>query len=257
MRSQTTRYRKISRVLITRSSQGNAELGKRLEAAGFEPVMIDTIGFEPPSDWSEVDSFLERINDFDWLLFTSATGAEFFLSRSRALSITTSWQDGPMVAALGEKTAARLREGGVRVDFVPSSFTTMSLAQELPRSQEKRVLIFRAEVGVPGFVPALEKAGFLVKDVAIYRTAPTRKPIPLLLETDAIIFASPSAVDGLMVAVDPIKEVVDLKSKLALCIGPVTADAARSHGFTRVSTASTHTLDGVIELLKQESGGHE
>ncbi len=169
MKAQIETGRRISKVVITRSSKGNRDLAEKLRSRGFEPVPIETIEFLPPKGWSLVDSSLRALSEFDWVVFTSGTGVSFFASRMESLSIPLAWRAKPFVAAIGEKTSEELQKVGVRVDFVPSSYTTKTLADELPRGQGKRVLILRADIGSPGFVPRLERNGFQVNEVVIYR----------------------------------------------------------------------------------------
>lgn len=254
MRVQVARTRKITRVVITRSRKGNAELAAKLKARGFQSVSVDTIEFLPPEDWSGVDGSLRMLGGFDWLLFTSATGAEFFAQRMRALSLPVRWQGKPLVGVVGERTSAALRKEGIKVDFVPSAYLTRALAEELPRGRGKDVLVLRADIGEPEFVPTLERAGFRVTDLPIYTTSHLAESSgdaeSATSGADAIIFASPSAVEAFMKRFDSSEAASSMAKKmLALCIGPVTAAAAKERGFERVLSAKTHTTDGVLQCL--------
>ncbi len=171
MKAQVAGARKVTKVVITRSRKGNAELARSLKAVGLEPIPIDTIEFLPPEDWSSVDASLKRLGEFDWLLITSPTGAEFFAQRMKALSLPVPWNGRPAVAAVGEKTSAALQREGIKVDFVPTEYLTKALAEQLPRTRGTRLLILRADVGDPEVVATLERDGFLVTDLAIYRTS--------------------------------------------------------------------------------------
>lgn len=251
-----TGTRRIEKVVITRSMKGNAELASKLRKLGFEPVSIDGLEFLPPSDWSGIDSSLSRLDEFDWLLFTSATGAEFFARRMNLLGLPMAWRGKPAVAAVGEKTSAALEKLGIEVDFVPSVYLAKALAEELPRGRGKEVLILRAEGGDPDVVPTLVRGGFNVTDHALYRTSPLadqkNRPENAPTDADAIIFASPSAVEAFMKRFDSAEVASGLtKGLLALCIGPVTAAAAKERGFERVLTPKVHTLDGVLERLRE------
>ncbi|HVC26708.1 MAG TPA: uroporphyrinogen-III synthase [Nitrososphaerales archaeon] len=254
MRAQVAGARKITRVVITRSRKGNAELAKALRALGFEPVPIDTIEFLPPKDWSLVDAGLMCLGEFDWLLFTSPTGVEFFARRMELLSLPMPWKGKPEVAAVGEKTSAALQRQGIKVGFVPSVYLTAALAEQLPRGRGKRLLILRADIGEPEVVATLERSGFRVTNLAIYRTSSAKggneAPETEIRGADAIVFASPSAVEAFMKRLDPATTASVLtKRLLAFCIGPVTAAAARELGFERIFTAKTHTIEGLIKEL--------
>lgn len=250
MKAQVARNRRISKVIITRSSAGNTELAAKLMARGFEPVEVETIAFLPPKDWSLVDSALGTLREFDWVIFTSVTGARFFSKRMKQLSLGLQWEGVPRVAAIGEKTADSLKREGIKVDFVPSRYLSKALAEELPTDSGKRLLVMRADIGDRGFVPALEKRGMAVTDLAIYRTVEVSGQ-PSVGDADAVIFASPSAVEGFTKRLG-----FSSGAKLvAFCIGPVTAAAARSHGFARIVAPEEHTIDALVGCVEREAEG--
>jgi len=263
VKAQVAGSRRITKVVITRSRKGNAELARSLKALGFEPVPIDTIEFLPPEHWSHVDASLKRLGEFDWLLFTSPTGAEFFVQRMRALSLAVPWRGKPAVAAVGEKTSAALQGEGIRVDFVPSPFLTRALAEQLPRERGKRLLLLRADIADAEAVATLERSGFVVADLIIYRTS----SIAIgqdgtmeagLREADAIVFASPSAVEAFMRRLGKSATASALtKRLLAVCIGPVTATAAREGGFERILTPKTHTIEALVQELGRAAAPEE
>jgi uroporphyrinogen III methyltransferase/synthase len=260
MKAQVAGTRRITKVVITRSKKGNAELARSLKAMGFEPLQIDTIEFLPPEDWSSVDASLKRLREFDWLLLTSPTGAEFFAQRMKALSLAMPWDGKPEVAAVGEKTGASLQRKGIRVGFVPSTFLTRALAEQLPRGRGRRILILRADIGDPEFVATLEREGFRVTDLTVYRTSSAagdeKATEPALGDADAIVFASPSAVEAFMKRLDSDAAASALaKRLLAVCIGPVTARAARERGFERIITPKIHTIESLVHELGRAAQG--
>src|SRR5438552_18271930 len=115
MKAQVAGARNIRKVVVTRSRRGNAELAESLNALGFEPVSVETLEFLPPEDWSRLDASLRRLAKFDWVLFTSPTGVEFFAQRMGALSLSVPWLGKPSVAAVGAQTAAALQGLGISV----------------------------------------------------------------------------------------------------------------------------------------------
>jgi len=245
----TLQESKARKVVITRSREGNEDLARRLGEMGFEEVAVDTMSFSPPHDWSGVDGSLKRLGDFDWLVFTSSTGVEFFANRASALSMQMPWRGKPAVAAVGEKTRDALLEVGVKVAFVPSEYLAEKLAAELPSNRGKDVLLLRADIANPLMTRVLGRRGFRVEEHAIYRTSlSTEGQGTDLRGADTIIFASPSAVDGFASRVDP-KMLGQARGLLALCTGPVTAQAARRRGFAKIVTPKVHTFDAVLEEL--------
>jgi uroporphyrinogen III methyltransferase / synthase len=239
---------RIKKALITRTHEGNLELAAKLRAIGLEPISVDVLALSAPEDWSQVDRRLREIDDYDWLLFTSAAGARFFAERARTLGIDS--KDGrTKIAAVGTKTAAALAGAGWKVDFTPSRFLTRALAEELPGGG--KALLLRTEIADRSLGDVMRRRGFEVDEVAIYRTLRLElEAIEPVSEADIVIFGSPSAVEGICSQL-PESVMSELIEKEAACIGPVTAEAARAHGFTRiVQSADEHTFDSLLREIR-------
>jgi uroporphyrinogen-III synthase len=252
-----TSSHRSKRVVITRSREGNRKLGEKLLEIGIEPIPVDVLTFLPPVDWSSVDSALTDLHRFDWLVFTSTTGVEFFVERMRTLRLSIPWKGAPRVAAIGESTTRSLLDmGGIQTSFVPSSSLTASLGAELPNDEGRVVLLLRADIASPDLPRILQERGFSVCDHTIYRTAPGFGSEPMHLEgADSIIFASPSAVDGFCRLVvgneaDGCGDAMEvMRRKPVFCLGPITARAAKQNGFREIILPSKPTLDCLLEEL--------
>jgi uroporphyrinogen-III synthase len=239
------------RVVITRSKEGNLELASKLRSLGITPMEVDTLAFVAP-DWSNIDPYFKEISSFDWLVFTSSTGVVFFAKRMKKLSLSTEWNDKPLVAAIGEKTAESLHRYGIRASFIPSEYTTSTLARELPIEHGKKVLLLRADIADLALVDNLRRRGFEVKELAIYHTKYLSNQFNTgdVLNADLMIFASPSAVKSFCAQFpgDMLSEL--LKVRVA-CIGPVTAEAARKAGFTSLVVPKVHTIDSLLKEIEE------
>lgn len=239
------------KVVITRSHEGNLELASRLEKLGIRALPLDLLSFAPPESWDAVDSSLKSLGSYDWVLFTSSTGAKFFAERMRSLGIDTQWVPPPRVGAVGEGTAEALKREGVRVDFTPRRFLAAALAEELPQGTG-RVLLLRADRASKAPTQMLLQRGFSVDDVPIYNTKGRKaERLPPMEDADAIVFASPSAVESFCEQLSP-SELMLARRKTAACIGPVTAAAAREHGFASIVQPDSHTFDSLLDLLRRE-----
>jgi uroporphyrinogen III methyltransferase / synthase len=246
------------RVVLTRTREGNEESASMVRALGFEPIAVECLELLPPRDWSPIDSSLRALSTFDWVVFTSGRGAALFKERMDFLGLELKWRGRPSVAAVGEGTATELRESGVPVAFVPSEFLTLKLASELPAGEasigKQRVLLLRADMGDPKMADILARRGFEVVEHAIYRTEAFSSrggAITGLEGADAILFASPSAVEGFTSRLGGEDSSI-MKRKLAACIGPVTAKSARDHGFERIVTPKAHTFKSLLQEVERE-----
>ncbi len=249
----TVRPSPIKTIVITRSKRGNEELSGKLKRAGFDSIPVDTISLSPPEDWTRVDGVLRRLDSFDWLVFTSAVGVEYFAERMRALSLRMDWHGKPLVASVGQRTAEKLSGLGVTTRFIPSSYLTKNLAQELPAGDGTRVLLLRADIADPKLSEGLKARGFDVEEASIYRTQFVEKRTDRRLrEADLIVFASPSAVRGFCRTVS-MTELIGLRKIRAICIGPVTAAAAQENGFANTIIPRFYTLDSVVGEIERLS----
>lgn len=235
------------KVLLTRSREGNSSLERRVREMGMTPVAFDALTFAPPSSWRGIDSALRRLREFDWVVFTSATGVKFVMERARKLGVNFG---GVRLAAVGRGTAAALRRYGEEPDFMPSEFTTERLGMELPRTG-KRVLLLRADIAGGRLVKTLEERGFEVSQLRAYRTLRAGSEVSGdLLDADVVAFASPSAVRSLCMSLGRERLSVLKKRAVAACIGPVTAEAARRAGFRLLPVPADHTVDSLLEAIK-------
>lgn len=238
---------RIPKVIVARSAEGNRELSVKLRRMGMRPVPVETLKFADPSDWRRVDESLRSVGGFDWIVLTSVRGAESFAKRVRRRGVSVTGRF-PRIAAVGEKTAERLKEHGYRVDFVPSEYLTVSIGRQLPTDFGKWVLLLRAQGASEEVAKVLRKRGFHVESAPIYstRVVGTTLKGARLDQADAILLGSPSEVEGLVRRV-PDAVLARLKEKaLAACIGPVTARAARKAGFRHVLSSKLHTFDALL-----------
>src|SRR5262249_53136229 len=73
------------RVLTTRPRRQGADLAHRLELLGAVPFLLPVVDVRPLSDYATVDQTLARLDDYDWLVFTSANGVPALLDRLAAV----------------------------------------------------------------------------------------------------------------------------------------------------------------------------
>ena len=50
------------------------DLAGRVENLGGQAVLLPTVELDAPADWGPVDSALDRLRDYHWLVFTSSNG---------------------------------------------------------------------------------------------------------------------------------------------------------------------------------------
>lgn len=242
------------RILVTRPAAQADDLAGLLRARGVTPVVVPTVAIDAASTTAELDAMLESLDGASWLVLTSANGAEALAARLAANGHPM--PDGLRVAAVGPATADALRAAAIRVDHVPDDYLTVAIVDGLGDVRDQRVVLARANSATPDLRHALVERGAVVEEVVAYRTvegsASSRDPLHAALHDDlaGIAFTSGSTVRGLMRLASPVDR-GRARCIPAFCIGPVTADTARKHGFDIASVASDHTAAGLADAIAE------
>lgn len=244
------------RILVSRPPGQATALSRRIADLGGEVVEVPLIRILPPADWTAVDRALDELGTYDWVVFTSANGVEFFCRRlwerggdARALA-------GVGVAAVGEATAATLAERGLRPDLVPGEFRGGAMVDPLAGRCRPgaRLLLVRGDLAAPDLPAGLAARGLSPREVVVYHTRSDTvggEEVRRLLtrgDLDALTFASPSAVDGFLAAVGPDAPALLGRAAVA-CIGPTTAAAARARGLPVDVVAARSNSEGLAAAL--------
>jgi uroporphyrinogen-III synthase len=234
-------------ILITRPREPSDPLVRSLRRRGAVPIAAPTIEIVPARS-AALTSALRALADgeFEWITLTSRATVDVLRGRLSPSDVRAK------AAVIGEGTAAAFRRWARRdPDLVPAEFTTTALARAFPRGRG-RVLCARADIAPAGLEDALAAKGWSPERVDAYRTRLTRS-LPAEAraalrrgEVDAIVFTSASTVRGFAAAARGVRG-----EPAAVCIGPITARAAREHGLRVAAVATPHTMDGVVDALER------
>ena len=130
------------RVLVTRPRHQAGEFLRKLETLGAVPFVLSAVDIVPPLDWAEVDERLNRLNEYDWLVFTSANGVQSVLGRLRQIGRDLRALAGIRLAAIGPGTANALRAFHLDSDLVPAKYRSEELSAALAtRAAGQRILL--------------------------------------------------------------------------------------------------------------------
>ncbi|MEW6719962.1 MAG: uroporphyrinogen-III synthase [Thermodesulfobacteriota bacterium] len=244
------------RILITRAADGNEDLSALVRRAGGVPVPFPTIRLVPPADCGPLDREIGRLSSFDWILFTSANAARFFLDRAARLGVV-SWPASLRAASVGPGTTGELSSRGVAVHLTARKHTAEGLFAALRDEgiAGRRFLLPRAEEGREILPEAIRKEGGQVVPVVAYRNAPAEKDEETASEIladppDVCTFASPSAFRNLFLLLgeESVREMLS-KSRIAV-IGEVTARAVRERDFRVDIMPETYTLKAMVDAIE-------
>ena len=239
-------------VVITRSRAQAAPFADALSARGAIPILFPTIEIRPLDDCAALDDALTRLDQYSWIVFTSANTVSAVWERLRALG-RTKLEGARRIAAVGPATGAELVERGALIDAIPTTFRGSAIADALGRLDNQRVLLPRGDIGREETAESLRAAGAAVDEVVAYRTvvpASDRFGLTALRAgVDAVTFTSPSTVHNFVSLVGPDSAKLLHRSVVA-CIGPVTAAAVTDLGLAQPLQAHHSTSEGLIEILE-------
>jgi uroporphyrinogen III methyltransferase / synthase len=243
-----------TRVLVTRAREQAGEMATQLGALGATVIEAPAIRFVDPPDWMALDRALDRLNSYDWIVFTSQNAVPRFLARLRQRAVNESGLAASRHAAIGEATAEAMRAYGLRVDVVADEYRAESVAEALAREplHGKRVLIPRAWVAREVLPERLRAAGADVDVAPVYKTVPDDEGgaiarAALAQGVDVVTFTSASTVHGFFTAIGDARE--KLRDVQIASIGPITSEALRKEGFAPAIEASPYTVPALVEAL--------
>lgn len=239
-------------ILVTRPVGQAEELIRLLEARGIGAVSVPTVAIDTATEAGDLDLMLAGLAGADWLVLTSANGADALAERLAGGGHRL--PEATRVAAVGPATADTLARAGIRVDHVPPEYLTVAIADGLGEVAGRRIVLARADAATPDLREALLARGARVEEVVAYRTVEgpgtSRDALQAALQAGlaGIAFTSGSTVRGLTRLAGGLHR-SRARTLPAFCIGPVTAAEARNSGFHVAGVAESHTAEGLADLI--------
>lgn len=245
------------RVLVTRARAQASLLAEKLETLGAACTEAPAIRIQPPADgFGALDKAIGELDAYNWLIFTSANGVNYFFDRLLAAGRDSRGLGRAKVCAIGSATAKALKGYGIIADVVPAEFRAEGILAALegkvgsgdkvllPRAAEARNIL-PEELGRKGIdvtvVPAYETVAGEADGAEICRQLSQG-------EIDVITFTSSSTVKNLAkILGEDAAELIN--STRTAAIGPVTAATCREQGIRVDIEAKEYTIDGLVDGL--------
>lgn len=238
------------KVLITRPRAQADDFAEKLRSVGFEPILFPVIEIQLIENNIALERALEKLNCYEWLVFTSVNAVNVVLKDS-----VPSVFSMVKIAAIGPKTADALRKRGIEPDFVPEEYIAEAIMSGLGDVKDKWILLPRAEIARRELPEAISNAGGIAHEIIVYRTLPANVDMKglnaLRSGVDVITFTSASCVENFIALAKQNRlDSLNLPNNpLIVCIGPVTAQAAKEAGIQDIVTAKEYTTEGLIETI--------
>jgi uroporphyrinogen-III synthase len=241
-------------------------LSSGLRELGAVVVEVPFIEIRKPRSYQPLDSALKKLNEYDWLILTSANGVDAVWERLRKLRLTGKHLKHLRVAAIGPATRKAIETHGVKVNVVPEEYVAESVVESLRGEVAgKRVLLARAKVARDVIPRELRRLGAQVDVVEAYETV-IPKSSGMLLRTilkdskrrpHVITFTSSSTVRNFVALLGknvwrgrPRPRKADVIEGVRLAsIGPVTSSTLRELGLPIDIEAREYTIPGLIKAI--------
>jgi uroporphyrinogen III methyltransferase/synthase len=246
-------------IVVTRARQQASQLMNHLIELGAECVEIPTIKVVPPQDIRPLKASIARIATYDWLVFTSVNGVNYFFEHLFAAGKDARALHHLKTAVVGPATRKRLLGFGINSDIVPKSYQAESVVKAFAGQdlQGKKILLPRAKRARSVIPVELTNMGASVDDVTAYENHPVTDEKESLLtrlkqgSVDMVTFTSSSTVENFYALLPPDALETLMNGVAIASIGPISADTARSLGFTVDIVPDAYTIPDLCEAIRQ------
>ena len=252
-------------IVITRARAQAAPFIAALEGYGARVISCPTIEIIEPESFALLDEAIQNLYGYDWLIFTSVNGVDYFLRRFHELGHEVSELDELKVCAIGDATAERLREASIHVDVLPEEFKAEGVFAALEKFiggadsfQGQNFLIPRAAQARDYLPRALQTAGARVDVVPVYRTVAPRdtekRRVEALLAgggVDCVTFTSSSTVRNFAELFDTTDLSALLEGVHVACIGDITASTAAEYNLHTDIHPEEFTTDALARAIAE------
>lgn len=242
------------RILVTGSRNMAFCLEKEFDKYGAETIAISLVETIP--DYSSCDDKLNDIEKYSWLVFTSANGVNIFFDRLRDLKTDVRKLANIKFAVVGTSTRKALEKYGLYADFVPSKFTSKTLADELAQilTDKDRVLIVRGKQGKNFIEDKFTSMAVDFDKICIYETIQDERRADevrrICRDVDYIVVTSGSGARAL-------KDMAGCEHENIVVIGPVTKKDCEELGLSVKLVAKEFDAKGIVDVIAGDVLGCE
>jgi uroporphyrinogen-III synthase len=256
------------RILVSRAKKQAGALTSALRDLGCDVIEIPFIEICRPKSYRPLDTALQQIAGYDWLILTSVNGVEALFDRMKTRRLQATDLSHLKIAAIGPATEKAIASHGLRVHVTPREYVAESVVSALRRRVKgKRVLLVRAKVARDVIPRELRKLGAQVDVVEAYETkapASSRKRLRSamankFLKPHAITFTSSSTVKnfvtllGLRGARAALRKSSRNHGVHSASIGPVTSATLREFDLPVDIEAKEYAIPGLVAAIVQQS----
>ncbi|MEH6941001.1 uroporphyrinogen-III synthase [Bacillus sp. JJ722] len=237
-------------VLITREERDSKQFAEHVINCGGKAITIPLIDFQACIVTEEIKSKLASIEQYDWLVFTSKNGVDYFFQQfTHPLK--------QKIAVIGEKTTVALQKFGYGPQFSPTKFVAECFVTEfIPTlKQDAKVLVVKGNLARTVIADELREKGFVCDEIILYETVMPKESESKLRDAlltqkcDIISFTSSSTVQHFMGVVNRYNLMKRIEQSKIACIGPIAKKTAEQYGLHVDIIAEKYTVEGLMDSI--------
>jgi uroporphyrinogen III methyltransferase / synthase len=245
------------RIVVTRARAQASDLIQRLADLGADCLQAPTIRVTAPEHWEPLDAAIADLRRYDWIVFTSVNGVDFFFERLAAAGQDVRALSHIHTASIGPATARRLRCHGLNTDILPETYQAESVVAAFSRHplNDVQILLPRARQARTILPEELRRMGAIVDEVTAYQTVQSDENAEQMLAAlregtiDMVTFTSSSTATNFRALLPDATAEQLMQGVTVACIGDITAESARKLGFKVDIVADVFTIDGLCDAI--------
>lgn len=239
------------RIGVTATEALLKKLKTGLEKENMDVVPVCNMEIKKTEQIEKLRQELSRIEEYQWILFTSQNAVAIFFEEMQDLEIDIRRLGRIKFGVLGSGTSAKLKEYGILADFIPSAYQVSVMAREFSRVAEKgeKVLIPRAVQGSVELENVLKECGIVFCNLPVYDvTGKIACHKAALEEVDYLVFVSASGVQSFFAEIKREGIVLPEGIKIA-CIGTVTCQKVKQLYGEADVVADVSDVNGLMDAI--------
>ncbi|WP_226583447.1 uroporphyrinogen-III synthase [Halobacillus litoralis] len=240
------------KVLVTRGKSQARRFTEMIEGKGGVVRHTPLLTFQL-NDSESHEKTLHELHDYSWIFLTSSNAVKFFFELLKKYKVIFPKQMN--IAIIGSKTKRALQDHGYEADFLPTLYRADKMGSEFFQQYPDpgNILYIRGNRSRDVLPTYFKDKGVFFQSLTVYDTLLVKddqKKIRKWIsdnDLDALTFTSPSTIQAFLSIVKGTDQKgLDLP---CFCIGPTTAEKARSHGFKNVMVPLQYTIQHMFEEM--------
>jgi len=238
-------------IVSTRPASEDDQIHQRLTEEGAVVVQFPMIEISASSIDIEADKTLQHLAPFQWVVFTSSNGVNYFFAilKSKGRSIPSTLK----FAVYGNRTGSQLKKMSSSADFIFHGGTSTDFLHAFQKilNKEDKILFIQGNLAPETMNRELSKTAF-VQRINVYQTTLPKNIDKEILnriingDYDFILFTSPSGFINFKTVT--VKK-IDLTKLKVICIGQRTARSLIDEGVDPLIIADTPDAEGIIKSI--------